>query len=79
MSSSFHFYKGGTMADKQLITKLKKWLAKENNSRAKLAYLMGYESSVTITNWIKSKKIPRRETTRLANILGGKNEPTLAN
>lgn len=43
----------------QTIHKLEKWLARDGNTPAKLAFLLGYQTTATIQVWIKNKKVPR--------------------
>lgn len=59
------------MKQEDVLQKLEAWLSEEGNSKAKIAYLMGYESSQTIDKWIKSGKIPTREINRLNDAMKG--------
>lgn len=52
-----------------MINQLKKWLNKPENSTAKLAYLLGYKSGSTISNWIARDSIPGHKTKELTRIL----------
>jgi len=52
-----------------MIKKLTRWLAKNGNSKAKLAYLMGYKSSSTITNWLTRESIPGHAEKQLKTLL----------
>ena len=47
---------------------LKKWLKQPGNSKAKMATLLGYESSTTINNWLTRGRIPKREIERVEKI-----------
>lgn len=51
-----------------MLKKLKAWLKKPGNSKSKLAYLLGYKSSSTITNWLSRKSIPEYMTPQLKEI-----------
>ena len=42
-----------------MIKKLKKWLQKPGNSRAKLAFLLEIKSSSNIDYWIKEESVPK--------------------
>lgn len=53
------------------IRALEKWLEKEGNGPAKLAYLLGYRSSSTISKWIKTNTIPRREREKVLDLIKG--------
>ena len=44
----------------ETISILKKWLKKDGNTKAKLAYLMGYESSLVIDKWLSRQEIPAK-------------------
>lgn len=52
-----------------MLTQLKRWLNKPNNSNTKLAYLLGYKSGSTISNWITRKSIPEYIKPLLKEIL----------
>ena len=52
-----------------MLKKLKKWLSKKDNSTTKLAYLMGYKSSSTVTNWITRGSIPSHAEQQLKTLL----------
>jgi len=53
------------------IKALERWLKIEGNSTAKIAYLLGYRSSSTITKWIKNQTIPLREREKVLDIIKG--------
>ena len=57
---------------KKLLKKMDVWLSNGDNSRAKLAYLLGYNSSSTIDKWYSIKDIPQRIVPRLEDVLDGK-------
>jgi len=40
------------------LSAIKKWLKKDGNTEAKLAYALGYQSSVAIKMWFKRKNVP---------------------
>jgi len=42
------------------LVKIKKWLAQDGNSEAKLAYALGYQSSVAIKMWFRRNNVPIR-------------------
>ena len=46
------------MAKKNLLKMVKDWLKVPENTEIKLASLLGYRSSATISNWLKRKRIP---------------------
>ena len=48
---------------------LKKWLKKPKRSKVYLAYLMGYRSASTISNWITRGSIPEQAHERLEKAL----------
>ena len=52
-----------------MIRRLKAWLKRPENSTAKLAYLLGYKSGSTISNWISRNKIPEFVKPRLKEVL----------
>ena len=52
-----------------MFKKLERWLKKKGNSKSKLAYLLGYKSSSTISNWITRGSIPEYIEPQLKNIL----------
>lgn len=52
-----------------MLFKLKQWLKKSGNSNAKLAYLLGYKSGSTISNWLTRKTIPEYIRPQLRTIL----------
>ena len=53
------------------ITRLNLWLQLEGNSKAKLAGLLGYESSETIQYWIRKKSIPTFQEANVIRIIKG--------
>lgn len=53
----------------QAINQLKIWLSNPENGKAKLASLLGYDSSVVIGNWVRRKKIPKHQLTRVLEII----------
>lgn len=59
------------------IEKLNKWLKKPGNTKAKLASILGYGSSETISRWIERKRIPVHQQVRLSLILKGDYDGTL--
>jgi len=52
-----------------MIKQLKNWLKKPDNSAAKLATILGYQSQSTIYNWIKRKRIPLYVVSQLKKAL----------
>ena len=62
---------------KDQITVLKKWLNKPGNSKAKLATILGYGTSETISRWIERNRIPYHQQVRLSLILKGDYDGTL--
>ena len=52
-----------------MLSKLKKWLKRPDNSTVKLAYLLGYSSGSTVSNWISRQRVPRHVQKRLKEIL----------
>jgi len=48
--------KGGRLQTE--LSAIKKWLKKDGNTEAKLAYALGYQSSVAIKMWFKRKNVP---------------------
>lgn len=42
------------------LSKLESWLKVPGNTKAKLAYLLGYKTSNAISVWISRQKIPRQ-------------------
>jgi hypothetical protein len=48
---------------------IKKWLKKEGNSEAKLAYALGYTSSTAITMWFKRNNIPNYMKERVKELI----------
>lgn len=52
-----------------MLKQLKNWLKKPGNSNAKLAYLLGYKSGSTITNWLARKSIPEYRYAELKRII----------
>jgi len=55
---------------KNEISALKRWLKENGNSEAKLASILGYSSSVSISNWISRKRIPRHRLIQVLEIIG---------
>jgi hypothetical protein len=51
------------------ISDLKKWLKKPGNTKAKLAYLLQYETTQTIEKWILRGQIPFREQDRVSKLI----------
>lgn len=56
----------------QLLKQVENWCARPGNSKAKLATLLGLESSGAISNWISRGEIPERHKKRIELILKGK-------
>ena len=59
------------------VKKLEKWLKKPGNSKAKLATILGYGTSETISRWIERNRIPYHQQVRLSLILKGDYDGTL--
>ena len=51
------------------LTAVKKWLKKEGNTEAKLAYALGYTSSVAIKMWFKRKNVPSYMRVRTMEVI----------
>lgn len=51
------------------LVKIKKWLKKEGNTEAKLAYALGYTSSTAITMWFKRNSIPSYMKQRVKELI----------
>lgn len=51
------------------LSSVKKWLKKDGNTKAKLAYALGYKSSVAIAMWIKRNRIPEHMKQRTMEII----------
>lgn len=54
---------------KDEIAKLKLWLTIGDNSQVKLAYMLGYRSSVVIDNWIAKEEIPHHRLNQVMEIV----------
>lgn len=52
-----------------MIKELKSWLKKPGNSSAKIAYLLGYRTGTTVSNWIYRNSIPEYIKPQLKNLL----------
>lgn len=59
----------GKVNMKDEIAKLKLWLAIGDNSQVKLAYMLGYRSSIVIDNWIAKKEIPHHRVNQVMEII----------
>lgn len=61
------------------LKEVKNWMRKPKNSKSKLAWLMGFDSTQAIDLWFYRKKIPKRHEQRLVHIIidgeDGKIEP----
>lgn len=51
------------------VSKLTAWLKQPGNTQAKLAYLLGYETSNVVTQWIKRERIPKHAEWRVLEII----------
>lgn len=60
------------MNEKKLISDLKIWLEKDNNSKAKLAVKLGYKSSAAIQMWLLRDSIPDWQIERVEKIIKSK-------
>ena len=54
--------------EQKQIKQLESWLKKDGNTKAGLADLMGYTSSVAIDMWIKRRRIPTYQLSKLKEI-----------
>ena len=59
--------KGGILQKE--LNAVKRWLKKEGNTEAKLAYALGYTSSVAITMWFKRENIPTHMKQRVMEVI----------
>jgi hypothetical protein len=48
---------------------VQRWLKKPGNTEAKLAGAMGYESSVSVKNWVKRGNVPTYMRDKLSDFL----------
>jgi hypothetical protein len=53
------------------ISKLKYWLSIRGNTKAKLAAALGYDSSVTIQQWIDRDRIPEHQVLKVLELING--------
>lgn len=61
--------------EQRLISELKQWVRRGDNSPAKMAYLLGYTSSNTVYSWIRGNvPIPGYQTAKIKEILHGKDD-----
>lgn len=58
------------MNNKSAITKIKRWLKTEGNTGVKLAKMLKYKSSATISHWLNNGRVPKREVERVIKVLG---------
>ena len=59
----------------EALKKLKKWLKLPGNSKAKLAYLLEYETSTAISQWIVRNHIPKYQQAQVLEIIGPLKSP----
>ena len=52
-----------------MLAQLKRWLKKPGNSNVKLAYLLGYKSATTISNWLARGSVPDYIKPQLKEVL----------
>lgn len=57
--------------NKKVLTKLRKWLAKADNSPLKLAMLLGYKSENSVKIWLKNNSIPCYMKSKVEEIITG--------
>lgn len=58
------------------IEKLKSWLSLPGNGQAQLAAELGYQSSMTIRNWILRGRIPLNRIEQVRGIINGGKKKT---
>ena len=56
----------------KLLKQVQTWCAQPGNSKAKLAGLLGFETSSMISNWIARGEIPKRHVERIKIVIGVK-------
>ncbi len=56
----------------KLFKQFHKWLKVEGNSRSKAAYLLGYQVTDTISQWVSRKNIPLHQRARVHEMVNGK-------
>ena len=55
----------------ETLKQVKRWLNAPGNTKAKLAGLLGYETSAAITQWIKRGWVPERVKQRVLTTIKG--------
>lgn len=63
-----------TKTNDEIVSALRKWLAKPGNTPARLAAMLGYRSSETVVRWVQRKSVPSWHVDRVWRILNGETE-----